>query len=146
MGEANRKRAYASARERGCQFGEAFMLMWYACKCSHRERIWNSRDGVTPFGLRCPSCSDIMHHVDWHLDAFAPTHRPQKYQRFFRDGTADEAEAIMRRRIARGVEQGAPMTPEYEAQLLEHARSDSAGSEFQKGWPTVDIQKEVAND
>ena len=32
---------------------EAFKLMIYACEnpdCLHQEKIWNSRDGVTPFG------------------------------------------------------------------------------------------------
>lgn len=36
---------------------EAFCLMTYLCKgCGHREVIWNSRDGVTPFAATCPSC------------------------------------------------------------------------------------------
>jgi hypothetical protein len=78
---------------------EAFCLMWYACKCGHRERIWNSRDGVTPFGCTCPSCAGIMDHVNWRDDEPAPNHKLTVGQRFWRDGTPNEAEAIMRRRL-----------------------------------------------
>src|SRR5438128_138761 len=47
--------------------GEAFMLMWYECRgCGARERVWNSRDGVTPFGMGCASCgTDNMLHTNW---------------------------------------------------------------------------------
>jgi hypothetical protein len=80
------------------QHKEAFCLMTYACKCGHRERIWNSRDGVTPFAAQCPSCDDgIMQHVDWALDRRAVEHKLRPGQKFWRDGTPDEAEAIMRR-------------------------------------------------
>lgn len=87
-----------SAKEHGHTFGEAFMLMWYACDCGHRERIWNSRDGVTPFALMCPSCAGEMgtlRHIAWQWDKYAPDHKPHPGQRFFRDGTPDEAQAIM---------------------------------------------------
>lgn len=125
--------------------GEAFMLMNYACRCGHREVIWNSRDGVTPFGLDCPSCGETsLRHVDWKNDQYAPGHKPYRDQRFFRDGTPDEAEAIMRRRIK--LCEGGPFecTPEYAAELIKSAREGN--SEFQKGWPMVDRQvKETDN-
>lgn len=57
------------------EHAEAFCLMWYGCKCGHRERIWNSRDGVTPFGMGCPSCGGSMSHVDWQKDILAPQHQ-----------------------------------------------------------------------
>jgi hypothetical protein len=60
--------------QKDCKNGDAFMLYWYACvegppyytkirgilkrmrsdPCGHRERIWNMRDGVVPFGTHVP--------------------------------------------------------------------------------------------
>jgi len=121
---------------------EAFCLMWYACKsCGHRERIWNSRDGVTPFGCSCPSCSKgIMNHVDWQSDQHAPDYQPKNGQKFWRDGTPDEAEAIMRHRIEQSKGSRWEATPEMAAELIRHAREDAEG-EFQKGWPTLDVAR-----
>lgn len=80
---------------------EAFCLMWYGCRaCGHRERIWNSRDGVTPFCTLCPSCNHPeLQHVDWGLDIYAPSHTPAIGQRVWVSMTRERAEAIARRRI-----------------------------------------------
>lgn len=127
------------AQAKGHTYSEAFMLMWYACKqCAHRERIWNSRDGVTPFGCDCPSCGGIMNHIEWGLDEFAPEYKPRPKQRFWRDGTPDEAEAIMRHRI-KSIRDKYPLTPEQEAHLIQKTRDGSDESEFRKGWPALDI-------
>lgn len=121
----------------GHDHGEAFMLMTYACKCGHRETIWNSRDGVTPFCMGCPSCGEMsLQHIDWRSDVYAPDHKPHRGQRFWRDGTPDEAEAIMRRRIER-MRDSYPTTPEREAELIRMSR-DGTASEFQKGWPNIE--------
>lgn len=117
---------------------EAFALMWYACECGHRERIWNSRDGVTPFGLSCTSCGTAnLRHVDWHLDQHTPEHCLFKGQRFWRDGTADEAIAIIERRIERFAEAGRPVPDEIAKRLLRDARLLSG--EWQAGWPALDV-------
>lgn len=117
---------------------EAFCLMWYACKCGHRERIWNSRDGVTPFGCDCPSCGGIMDHVNWREDEPAPNHKMARGQRFWRDGTPDEAEAIMRARIEKSKGTRWEATPDTVEKLITAARDGSEESEFRKGWPTLD--------
>ena len=88
---------------------EAFALMWYGCKCGHRERVWNSRDGVTPFGTRCPSCGDNMLHIEWGKDIRALDHKLVPMQKFWRDGTPDEAVALMTRRFVIMEEHGFPM-------------------------------------
>ena len=119
---------------------EAFCLMWYACNCGHRERIWNSRDGVTPFGMKCPSCQrGMLRHVDWTQDLPTPSHKLNEGQRFWRDGTPNEAEAIMNHRIEQSRGKDYYPSEEARAELLQHARSGGDGSEFQKGWPTLDV-------
>ncbi len=42
---------------------EAFMLMSYQCDgCGTQEQVWNSRDGVTPFIVRCDNCNGAAKH------------------------------------------------------------------------------------
>lgn len=121
--------------------GEAFCLMWYECKdirCGHRERIWNCRDGVTPFGMCCPSCGGHeLYHVEFKNDLYAPEHRLRAGQRYWRDGTPDEAEAIMRRRIELiGKDRSNPQS--YYDDLVQMARKGEC-DEFRKGWPALSI-------
>lgn len=87
--------------DRGHQHTEAFCLMWYACECGHRERIWNSRDGVTAFGFQCPSCKEPkLKHVNWSLDEYAPNHVPAPGQRVWIDLTRARALEIAKRTVA----------------------------------------------
>lgn len=116
------------------QHAERFALMWYACKCGHRERLWNLRDGVTPFGLGCPSCGGLeLMHVDWKRDEAAPGHRLNRGQRFFRDGTAADAKAILRRRF-----ELYPAPDEVQASLFADAEEQTG--EWLPGWPMIDVQ------
>lgn len=122
---------------------EAFALMWYACPCGHRERIWNSRDGVTPFGgLLCTSCGGRgleqrgLVHVDWHLDECSPEHKLVEGQRFFRDGTADDAIRIIERRLASFARNGRVVPEQIAAQLRRNAREQT--NEWISGWPMID--------
>lgn len=121
----------------GHRHGEAFMIMRYDCKdCGHSEKIWNSRDGVTPFGMSCQRCGGHqMLHTNWGGDFYAPQHKPKPGERFWRDGTPDEAEVIMRKRIE-SMRGKYPTTPEYEAELIKSCRDGSEG-EFQAGWPML---------
>jgi hypothetical protein len=73
---------------------EAFSLMNYGCKCGHTEVIWNSRDGVTPFQVPCPSCGKDLIHVAWKNDKYAPDHKPHFGQRMFINLTRERAEKI----------------------------------------------------
>lgn len=117
------------------QFGERFCLMWYGCKCGHRERIWNSRNGVTPFGLDCPSCGGSLNHVDWKFDFRDPAYRLVNGQRYFADGTPDEAEAIMRRRIEQM--KGTPYECDEATANSLIAVARAGEDEFTPGWPMV---------
>lgn len=114
------------------------MLMQYQCGCGHKETIWNSRDGVTPFVLGCPSCGKLnLSHVNWHEDVYAPNHELHRHQRYFRDGTVEEAIEIMKRRIERH-KSSYPLKREAKDRLLAEVRNGTL-EEFRKGWPTVDV-------
>lgn len=145
-----------SARDHGCRHGEAFMLMRYTClgeatwdrgsmtrsrSCGHTEVFWNSRDGVTPFMVGCPSCGGDLQHLHWAADVYAPDHAPHHGQGVWRDGTPDEAEAIVRARLEQYREQGDAdrLTPDYVAELIARVRDpDHEGNtEFRRGWPML---------
>lgn len=129
---------------RGYLHGEAYMLMIYECRvCGGREFIWNSRDGVTPFGISCrnAACNEQemgspMLHIAWQADKRLPAFTPWRGMRIFRDGTLEEARAIMRRRIesCRGTEYAC--SPEQAEELL--ARVSDQDGEFRRGWPMVE--------
>lgn len=93
--------SFARHTERGHQHVEAFCLMQYACReCRHSEIIWNSRDGVTPFGTACPSCGGAsLYHVNFAMDRYAPDHKPHKGQRVWISMTLERARAFARRRV-----------------------------------------------
>jgi hypothetical protein len=131
---------------------EAFCLMVYACAgaadtrppaagfnrmrssgCGHREVFWNSRDGVTPFGMCCPSCGGDLFHADWQLDRPAPNHQPHYGQGVWRDGTPEEAEAIIRKRL----ESYPPRDDAERARVEQSIKRIKAGecTEFRPGWP-----------
>lgn len=79
---------------------EAFALMWYACPCGHRERIWNARPGVTPFAMGCPSCGKpSLTHVDWGRDERKEDHKPHFGQRVWIDMTLERARTRARRHL-----------------------------------------------
>ena len=115
--------------------GEGFCLMWYECECGHRERFWNSRDGVTPFCLGCPSCGQAsLRHIHWSRDKHTPNHKPHYGQGIWRDGTPEEAALFMAQRLDKCIGTPYEVDDEKRAQLIEAARTDSDG-EFRPGWP-----------
>lgn len=124
--------------------GEAFCLMWYRCdNCGHQERIWNSRDGVTPFGCTCPSCGELtLKHWRFDLDERATEHVLRSGQRFWRDGTPEEAKAALERRFKIFKERGQPVSEEVQAEMLADLEKPSDERwEFKDGWPMLDIQR-----
>lgn len=137
----------------GHTHGEAFCLMTYSCVgkhvpaapgsknfmdrtegCGHREIIWNSRDGVTPFGMGCPSCGGDLQHVSWSADVYTPNHKPNHGQGIWRDGTPDDAERIMRKRIESCIGTQYECNAARTEELVQIARNGGEG-EFQTGWP-----------
>jgi hypothetical protein len=78
-----------------CSHPEAFCLMWYGTGVS-RVRIWNSRDGVTPFYMNGES-----KHEDWRLDECVPWHVPKIGDLVFVDLTLERATEGRRRYVDR---------------------------------------------
>lgn len=132
---------------------EAFALMLYRCEtCQFEERIWNSRDGTTPFIVDCRRCGEDSMHADWHQDLCVPDYDPFPGDRYFRDGTEAEARAIVRRRLerARGTPYEVPedgwreiidrclareeITPPW------GGKEKVAVGEFQPGWPQLVVR------
>ncbi len=88
-----------NARDFGHQHVEAFCLMKYATKDrSEVEWIWNSRDGVTPFGLLSRSGKEML-HVDWHLDQYRPHYKPRNGERIFVDLTPERARELAVKKV-----------------------------------------------
>lgn len=86
---------------------EAFALMHYQCKsCQHRIRVWNSRDGVTPFGIACLNCGEDMLHIAWAYDVRKVNYIPEPGGPVFIDLPDELKPVIARIRIeaSRGTE------------------------------------------
>lgn len=68
---------------------EAFCIMQYRSKDgTEAEQLWNSRDGVTPFGIT--SCNGKqMYHDNWNLDDCRPDFVPPSGMRVFVDATEE---------------------------------------------------------
>lgn len=96
--------------ERGHNHKEAFCIMSYRCSdCGHEERIWNSRDGVTPLGIGCPKCKGHnMCHVDWQMDFYAPLQSIylKPGDRYFVDMTMERARQYASIRVDAAIEAG----------------------------------------
>jgi hypothetical protein len=99
---------------------EAFCLMTYETKDrSEREVLWNSRDGVTPFGITSRNGKD-MYHVEWQNDFYAPNYKPQVGERIFVDYTPEMAR------------------PAAEKYVEEYWDLDIGGGMTMKGHPAFD--------
>lgn len=81
---------------------EAFRLMRYVCEdCGYSEIVWNSRDGVTPFGMMCRRCRSInMMHHNWDKDVYAPDHIPHQGQGIWIDMPESLKPTLARMRAA----------------------------------------------
>lgn len=107
---------------------EAFCLMWYRCErqnCGHMERIWNSRDGVTPFTTQCPSCGEASFtHAYFGSDLRAKGHRLHPFQKYWCDMTDADATAATDRYAERINERypEKPLTPDAVQAIFDDIR------------------------
>lgn len=73
------------------QHAEAFCLMTYRSDDGTEEvKIWNSRDGVTPFVTMLPSGKPAT-HINWAADRPNPDFQPEPGQLIFVDLTPEVA-------------------------------------------------------
>jgi hypothetical protein len=73
----------------------------------------------------------LQYHAEWTRDEAAPSHKLHRGQRFFRDGTAEDAVRIIERRLALY-----PAPPDIAKKLLDDARAQTG--EWTKGWPFIE--------
>lgn len=84
------------------QHAEAFCLMKYETKDGRVvEYLWNSRDGVTPFGVSTRDGSDTLYHTEWKRDQRRPNHVPQIGDRIFVDATQEDHRNWIKKRVER---------------------------------------------
>jgi hypothetical protein len=82
--------------------GEAFMVMQYQDVVTGEiEKIWNSRDGVTPFMITSRQGNDA-HHINWRGDSRKLDFIPPVGSRVFVDASPDQPH--MREAASRYVE------------------------------------------
>ena len=82
--------------------GDAWKLMIYVCDaCQHKERIWNARPHVTPFGgIPCPDCAGYMTHAFFGSDEIVRDHVPVAGALIFIDLPPELALIYARRLLA----------------------------------------------
>lgn len=77
---------------------EAYCCMTYKCdKCNEEERIWNSRDGVTPFIIRC-KCGGEMQHINFAKDERILNRVPEDEERVFSTMTYKDKKRMAKER------------------------------------------------
>lgn len=123
------RRAGAAVLEPPIVHGEAFHLMKYVDPDKGViEWLWNSRDGVTPFGLEFG-----FNHADWEQDVFVPNFVPPIGMRIFmswRDAPATyKAEAA---------ERWAERLKQYQEQGMTDAQLDTARAGAPFGYRDTD--------
>ena len=127
---------------------EAFCLMKYQSKDGQiTEMLWNSRDGVTPFGIRSKDGTTELFHVEWQRDVCCPDHKPQKGDRIFVDLTPEKARFYAERNVENNWDRPSyPMSEMYETKE-EAIEKVSSSYLVQKGSPDViTVGEEVAMD
>lgn len=90
------------AIEAGYEHAEAFTHMRYGTKDgSVIFPIWNSRDGVTPFGCLHPIIEglELTHLPSWQLDHFDPLYLPQVGEYVWIDLDPEKALQIAMERV-----------------------------------------------
>lgn len=115
---------------------EAWNLMQYASgDGEHTEILWNSRNGVTPFGITAADDDSIqMSHVNWSADRYAPRFKPPLGMRIFVDCGPEDALEIAKTKVEMFWDHPEyPMSKSYERR--EQAIAHLAMEVFSSGIP-----------
>lgn len=124
---------------------EAFCLMTYASEDrAITERIWNSRDGVTPFVVHSREEPFVeLSHVDWHNDKCEPHRVPQPGDRIFADMTKEMMAEDHKRTVEECWDDGEyPMSSMYSDK---EKALEALMKEWEPGLPTVLVVGAVEN-
>jgi len=119
---------------------EAFCVMNYRCKkCNLEERLWNSRDGVTPFIIGC-KCGGEMSHVNWGDDRRYIDFWPHSDMRVFVDMSKQKYRKIVAEKVdIYWNDKEFPMSKSFETEKI---AIDTLCKEFKEGQPDIIIGKE----
>lgn len=100
--------------------------------------VWNSRDGVTPFGFTDPDTGIGLTHVRWNEDRYAPDHTPDLNQLVFvtEHPSLDEFRARARRMVERAPEYAPPPGPDRE-HLIEQLATGMMTDCGERGQPAI---------
>lgn len=144
-------RSEVAAIEQPDQHREAYALMRYESAetptPSVSRVVWNSRDGVTPFGFTDPETGIGLTHVRWHEDVRKPDHVPHPDQLVFITEwpTIEEFTDRARRMIERAPQYAPPEGPDRDAlvkQLAEGLMRDCG----EHGQPAVVTGRQYLED
>jgi hypothetical protein len=109
-----------------------------------REVLWNSRDGVTPLGIRSRSGIE-MRHVNYLDDLRLPGYLPAVGSRVFVDATLDDFLKGTRKRFEGYLDRDGTVTGDlairFPGQSIDQIVGEIAGREFgqHEGQPHVEI-------
>lgn len=119
---------------------EAFCLMQYQDEeTGEVEVIWNSRDGVTPFGLTSRRGNPST-HVNWDKDACCPMFIPNVGDRVFVDMTLKQATEFRTRFVEEHWDKefcGVKMKDSGHWDTKDEAIIDLAASDFADGHSPI---------
>ncbi len=114
------------AIEAGHSHPEAFCHMQYFGQRKDGTNvsvsIWNSRDGVTPFGLMHDGAD--LQHVNWGEDRFDPGHKPKKGDLIWMSYDEKSAKACMESAFDKRVVEYGEIKGYTDAQLVERYNED----------------------
>lgn len=130
----------------GHQHAEAYCVMTYASDDQATTvRVWNSRDGVTPFGIgypidALPGQATSLKHINWRQDVRDPHHTPQPGELVFVDPDEEHLLAemleVMRWRVEQVPDYAPPPGPEREDYIRQLALT-SAKEAVELGHPML---------
>jgi len=127
---------------------EAFCHMSYATSNDNPDkniyvRIWNSRDGVTPFCFQSKEFAVELQHVQWRSDQYDPNYKPKPGDLIWRDATQEDKELWFeqKKEMLRGIND--PKMIEMAAHVLKTYEDNPQifFAEIRDGEPVLDLVK-----
>jgi hypothetical protein len=98
-------------------------------------RVWNSRDGVTPFGISHPRTGEELFHARWSDDLCVPDHVPQIGEYIFIDLDPEKAMQYAWEKVERYWQD-----PDYPMKAMFGTKQEAAQAmfgDFQEGQPDL---------